>query len=305
MINLNIQRFGHTNSTSNYELPQFIGTDKPQWLTDINQAFASIDSAIHGISVLANLNSTNIGDLTELTTSDKSDLVSAINEVDSNTDSNTNTIAGHTIAISSNTTAIGDITDLDTVDKSDLVSAINEVDLLAKNNAIDIVSNATKIGTLSNLDTNDKSNLVVAINEVLSKLNLNSTKVYENNTADVTLTNCSSHGGSLVLAKNSDGSLFKLYGKINVYCNQDNAKITLNNTGLIPDEEYTVRTPGIFIYRDDKGALVGGAVSNTDTSFIVKTNGTIEIPVPNSNAITPLFMFPCMYINKNFGDTPE
>lgn len=36
----------HTNSTPNYSLPQFLPTDKPFWLTDINGAFSAIDSAI-------------------------------------------------------------------------------------------------------------------------------------------------------------------------------------------------------------------------------------------------------------------
>lgn len=36
----------HTNSTTNYNLPQFLPTDKPFWLTDINGAFSTIDTAI-------------------------------------------------------------------------------------------------------------------------------------------------------------------------------------------------------------------------------------------------------------------
>lgn len=36
----------HTNSTPNYNLPQFVTTDKPAWLTDINVAFSDIDTAI-------------------------------------------------------------------------------------------------------------------------------------------------------------------------------------------------------------------------------------------------------------------
>ena len=36
----------HTNSTTNYNLPQFVTTDKPAWLTDINNAFYDIDAAI-------------------------------------------------------------------------------------------------------------------------------------------------------------------------------------------------------------------------------------------------------------------
>ena len=38
---------GHTNSTTNYSLPQFVTTDKPAWLTDINGAFSAIDSGLH------------------------------------------------------------------------------------------------------------------------------------------------------------------------------------------------------------------------------------------------------------------
>lgn len=37
----------HTNKTTHYDLPQFIGTDKPGWLTDVNQAYQDIDEAIY------------------------------------------------------------------------------------------------------------------------------------------------------------------------------------------------------------------------------------------------------------------
>ena len=36
----------HTNSTTNYGLPQFITTDKPAWLTDVNVAYNAIDTAM-------------------------------------------------------------------------------------------------------------------------------------------------------------------------------------------------------------------------------------------------------------------
>ena len=36
----------HTNSTPNYNLPQFVTTDKPAWLTDINGAFSAIDTGM-------------------------------------------------------------------------------------------------------------------------------------------------------------------------------------------------------------------------------------------------------------------
>lgn len=34
----------HSNSTTNYALPQFIGSDKPAWLTDVNSAMSAIDT---------------------------------------------------------------------------------------------------------------------------------------------------------------------------------------------------------------------------------------------------------------------
>lgn len=35
-----------TNKTPNYNLPQWLGTDKPSWLVDVNGAFSSIDAAV-------------------------------------------------------------------------------------------------------------------------------------------------------------------------------------------------------------------------------------------------------------------
>lgn len=36
----------YTNSTTNYNLPQWVGTDKPTWLNDMNGAFSDIDTAM-------------------------------------------------------------------------------------------------------------------------------------------------------------------------------------------------------------------------------------------------------------------
>lgn len=38
---------GHTNSTTYYSLPQFLTTDKPAWLTDINGAMSAIDTGLN------------------------------------------------------------------------------------------------------------------------------------------------------------------------------------------------------------------------------------------------------------------
>ena len=96
------------------------------------------------IDILSN----RIGTLSDLITTDKTNLVAAINEV--------------ARIAASNAVNIGTLTDLTTTDKDNLVEAINEVDSIA-------TSNAVNIGTLTNLTTTDKDNLVEAINEVNNK----------------------------------------------------------------------------------------------------------------------------------------
>lgn len=54
----------HTNTTANYNLPQFIGTDKPSWLTDVNGAMTSIDTQM---KANADANTTTAGNVTSLT----------------------------------------------------------------------------------------------------------------------------------------------------------------------------------------------------------------------------------------------
>lgn len=126
-----------TNQTTHYELSQYIGTDKPTYLVDYNQDMSKIDTAIYGAKSEADVNSSNIGDLSTLSTTVKNNLVNAINEVEGETSS------------------IGTLSSLTTTVKTDLVSAINEVN-----------SYASSVGDLNNLTTTAKSSAVVAINEV-------------------------------------------------------------------------------------------------------------------------------------------
>lgn len=87
-----------TNKTTNYELSQFLGTDKPAWLSDYNSDMNKIDTQMKAnadaaTSAGSNASSalTEIGDLTSLTTTAKTSAVAAINEVDANTDTAQNT----------------------------------------------------------------------------------------------------------------------------------------------------------------------------------------------------------------------
>ena len=49
----------HTNSTTNYSLPQFVTSDKPAWLTDINNAFTAIDTGMNNAQTKANTADSN------------------------------------------------------------------------------------------------------------------------------------------------------------------------------------------------------------------------------------------------------
>lgn len=83
-----------TNKTTNYNLPQWIGSDKPTWLGDLNNAFSTIDTTMKNNADTATLangnantalgNSQNalnkIGNLNNLLTTNKTDLVQAIND---------------------------------------------------------------------------------------------------------------------------------------------------------------------------------------------------------------------------------
>ena len=93
-----------TNRTTNYNLSQFLGTDKPAWLVDYNQDMSKIDTQMKANADAnsvtdgkADTNTTAIGTLANLNTTAKTDLVSAVNEVytTAGTADNTATQAGN------------------------------------------------------------------------------------------------------------------------------------------------------------------------------------------------------------------
>lgn len=51
----------HTNQTEHYQLPQFIGSDIPSWLVDVNQAYTAIDTAIYAAKNTADVASNTAG----------------------------------------------------------------------------------------------------------------------------------------------------------------------------------------------------------------------------------------------------
>lgn len=136
---------GHTNSTPNIGLPQFIGTDKPTWLGDVNGAMSTIDTKIGSI------------DADIATTDAKADNAVADAAGAVNTATNAATTAGN-----ASTTA----TQANNLATQALTVANNTADLCSDQIVPDVAANKTAIGTLADLQTTAKDNLVNAINEV-------------------------------------------------------------------------------------------------------------------------------------------
>lgn len=119
-----------TNKTTNYELSQFVGSDKPAWLADYNQDMSKIDTGMKanadGVTAAtgkADTNASNIGDLTYLSTTAKNTLVAAINEVDSGVTTAQNTANSASTAAN---TANTNIAKFNLSDRATLTPSVNK-----------------------------------------------------------------------------------------------------------------------------------------------------------------------------------
>ena len=110
-----------TNSTLNYQLPQFIATDKPAWLVDFNGAMSDIDTAIKeaktagdNAQTTANTNATNIQTLDGTVTSQGTAIGTLSDATTANTGSiNTiNSLIGNGQPTTTDKTIIGAINEL-------------------------------------------------------------------------------------------------------------------------------------------------------------------------------------------------
>ena len=137
---------GATNSTVNYNLSQFIGSDKPAWLQDyngdmlkidtgINAAKLAADSAANAASAAQNDATTALGDISTINgtlstiSSTLGTAVGNINTINSLIGNGTPTTTDQTIigAINELHANQGDLSNLATTDKTSLVGAINEI----------------------------------------------------------------------------------------------------------------------------------------------------------------------------------
>lgn len=174
----------HTNSTPNYNLPQFVSTDKPTWLGDVNGAMSAIDTAIAGV------NSTAAG------ADSKADNAVTTANTAAGTASDAATLAetANTNATSALTTAGNAATAASAAQSTAEAASTAASAASTKADTADgkADANALKIGDLTTLTTTDKTDLVGAINEVNAKPSGGGTAAditYDNTTSGLTATN--------------------------------------------------------------------------------------------------------------------
>lgn len=222
-----------TNKTTNYELSQFIGTDKPAWLSDYNSDMSKIDAGIHtaqttatGADGKADSNATSIGTLANLTTTAKTDLVSSINEVDSDV------TTAQSTANTANTTASGCRTDL------------NKFNLSNKS----FLSPTTNVGVVDSLTAMqlavDTSNSIYKLYGRIKVTNLSGiTGNLSIKIGDTSLRPASSYqinSGVIIVLQNANNELISV-GTRNIKINTDGTAYVV---GDLQNPDYALTLPG-------------------------------------------------------------
>ena len=150
---------GSTNKTTNYELSQFLGSDKPAWLLDYNGDMLKIDTQMKANADAASAAQSKADTADGKADDLRTDLTTLNNQVNDPTGlaADVATLAG---TMNTVTSLIGN-GEPTTTDKT-LIGAINELD----SDINGVGGTEEKIGDLSTLTTTNKSSVVAAINEL-------------------------------------------------------------------------------------------------------------------------------------------
>lgn len=271
-MKLNIQLFGHTNETTNYDLPQFVGTDKPTWLGDFNTAMSTIDTGMatnaSGISTLGT-RVTNAEGIATQASSDVSTLTSTVN-----------TLSGNVTTV---TTTANNA-------QSTATSALNTAN--TANGKAD-----TNASAISALDTR----LDTAEGDIA---NFNFTNFTTYGVSDMTKTGTGTLSyGSINVATNSDGSLAKIYGYVDVESMSTEVDVKIQTT-LRPESKLTILGLGSS-YQVSMSSGIMNIRNILPTQIDIDTDGTVTIPCyKNANSTrTKTILDACVLFIKDFGDT--
>lgn len=167
----------YTTGTTNYDLPQYVGTDTPSW-TDTNEGFAELDSAVGGaVSTLG-----AVGDrVTALETTVTGDggVTETITSIQSDITTLNGTVSGHTTSITNLGIEVDDVRS----DCEDMITANEEAsatsttayavdDYFRYNDVLYKCTVAIGVGDTIVPNTNcEATNVVTELNQVNNDLN--------------------------------------------------------------------------------------------------------------------------------------
>lgn len=199
-----------TNATANYELPIFLATDKPAWLTDWNGAMNAIDTAIHTAQSTADGAQTTAGTCV----ADIATINTSLTTITGNITSLTTTVNGNTGAINTINSLIGN--GQPTTEDKTIIGAINEIYAMIGGGS----SVTADVVSYDNTDSGlTADNVQDAIDEVVSMIPSGPTGSYAKKPTlvtgtltagqtSVTLSNASIVATSLIDIYTADGTPF-------------------------------------------------------------------------------------------------
>ena len=267
-MKLNIQMFSSTNHTTNYELSQYIGTDKPTYLGDYNSDMSKIDANLKLVSNVADgaaSSATSAGTLAQ-TAKDRAD-------------------SAYTLADTANTTA---------------TTASNTAGTALENT----ITNATQINkfnlTVSGSSTRETTD-GNTVQNTLGKFNPN-THTFTTTSSGISEVSCQIDG-----MVNSDGSVGKIYGRIkltaNYTMNASNGlpclRLRCTDFGIaVPETGYTISCAGTCLCSNAFRSADIYVGSDGYLYFYGNVFGSV------SSATYFLVFHANLYFFKDFGDIP-
>lgn len=272
-LKLNIQMFASTNKTTNYELPQFVGTDKPTWLGDFNGAMADIDTAMHK----------NATDITEVETVAQNASTSA-----SQASQDVATLTGRVNTLSSD------------------VSSVSQTATNAQQTATSALNTANTANGKADTNTTAITNLTGNVANLESYITLSDTRKLTNPT--ITRGGGTIEAEDIRVALNSDGTAGKIYGRIAIRGQNGYGIVKYTNTGIMGiTESFGISSAGVSYSIPVKGGYaVDSAQIFINPPATGETSASIEVRMGNwSSEACVTFLMPCMYFFKDFGDTQQ
>lgn len=245
-----------TNKTTNYELSQYIGTDKPTYLVDYNGDMQKIDTGIKGAY---DRGSAGVSAAATAQTAAETADGKATNAATAAASAQSAAETAATAAATADGKAVAAQTTANTANAATVVNANN----------ITALSNFININTYMDLSVKTASGVTV-------------------------------NSSNLKLARNSDGSLCKIYGFLDLKCTASGNNTLVftaqGGTGLAPDSDIYIQTAGVSTKNGALGYL----------GFTIKTNGDIDFSFYGiNNDAWKVNYPPCIYFVKDFGDQPE